>query len=435
VPINVQEEIDNASLAAFHFRLVAVLSLVLCVDGYDLFNAAYVAPFIRKEWGLGDHQIGLMLSLGIAGLALGAYLQAPVTRLLGRRAATAAGCAVLSCSSLTMALWVSSFNQFAVLRFVLGISLGMLSPIVFAYVNEWAPRAVANRFCTLAFVVPFSLGGIAAGLASLLIAPALGWRGLYLVAVVGLPIGVLCLWFLPESIVTLMDQGRFREVRSYLAKVRPDLAAEYQDRPLVFHAPNSRRFAITALFSNDYRMQTVGIWLASALSLLSLHGLAAWLPSLLILRGEAFTSAFGFGTLLMVMQIAGGILAGIVADRSDRLTAMIWGFAGSAASLLMMNFAIGSAWMFLAVASSGFFIFGTQAVMNNYTAMAYEPALRSTGIGAAVAFSRLGGVIGPLLIGWTRSLSQGLILTFLILAATQVIAAALMFVLRQQGRQ
>eukprot|EP01037_Dinobryon_pediforme_P025656 gene25656-27884_t len=83
--MDIEAELRGARLGWFHYRLALVLGCVLFIDGYDLFNAGYIAPYLRQEWGLGDREIGMMLSVGIAGLAIGAYGQAPLARAIGRR--------------------------------------------------------------------------------------------------------------------------------------------------------------------------------------------------------------------------------------------------------------------------------------------------------------------------------------------------------------
>lgn len=431
--MDIEAELRQAKLSWFHIRLALVLGCVLFVDGYDLFNAGYIAPYLKREWGLDDRQIGVMLSTGIAGLAIGAYFQAPVARWIGRRAAVAAGCTLLALASLAMATLVNDFTGYLALRLVLGISLGMLSPLAFVYVNEWAPARSANLFATISFVLPFSLGGIAAGLAAMTLGPPYGWRALYLVAGIGLPIALLSYLLLPESLVHLLKRERTSQIRSYLGAIRPDRRDIHASvKRFTLAEPSHGATGLAPLFSEKYRARTVCIWLASALSLVCLHGLTGWLPSILVSEGSAFASAFGYGTLLMSMQIVGGTVAGAFADRYGRARVMTWGFTGSALVMVGMVPALGSASMALMVAAAGFTIFGTQAIMNNFTALSYEPALRATGTGAAVAFSRVGGVVGPLLIGWSRSLGADIWVTFTMLAATQLLAAGIVIALRQR---
>lgn len=433
--MNVEEEVRGARLSWPHWRLALVLGAVLFIDGYDLFNAAYVAPYLRQEWQLSDGQIGLMLSMGIAGLAIGAVVQAPLARAVGRRAAVTGGVTLLAAASLAIAVLVQGYEAFVAMRLVLGISLGMLSPLAFVYVNEWAPQHAANRFATLAFVLPFSLGGIAAGLAAIVVGPVLGWRGLYMLAGIGFPIAVLAWRYLPESLVRLVEQQRHAEIGACLARLRPERAALYAAcHSFSLPAPSQGRGGVPALFTPRYRRATIGIWIASALSLLSLHGISGWLPSLLVGSGQAFGSAFGYGALLMSMQILGGGAAAWLADRWGRAPVMVAGFSGSALALLGLQAAIGGPAIGVAVAAAGFCIFGTQSVMNNYTAQSYEPVLRALGTGMAVAVSRIGGMLGPLVIGVTRSLDATLLITFGVLALAQVLAAAILLALHQSAR-
>jgi len=84
---------------------------------------------------------------------------------------------------------------------------------------------------------------------------------------------------------------------------------------------------------------------------------------------------------------------------------------------------IGGNLAFIAVACSGFLIFGTQAVMNNYTAMSYETYLRGTAVGIAVTVSRVGGMLGSILIGWTQKMRNAMWDTLLMLALAQLAAA------------
>jgi AAHS family benzoate transporter-like MFS transporter/AAHS family 4-hydroxybenzoate transporter-like MFS transporter len=421
--IDVEKEMSEAPLSGAHIRFAALIGTVLFIDGYDLFNAAYVAPYVKAQWSLTSQQIGLMLSLGIAGLAVGALLQGPLADRFGRRRVMLAGIWLLGLASLSLALFANSFVVFCALRAGLGVALGMLSPIAFVYINEWAPARYATRFATISFVRPFSLGGIFAGIAGLTLAPDFGWHALYFVGASALLIALLCHAVLPESVRYLAARGDWTRVASVLSKARPDRAALYRDASGFETGVVEHAGGIATLFDRDHRATTIAIWVASALSLFCLHGLTAWLPSILLHEGAAVQTAFGYGTLLMTMQILGGAVAGWSADRVDRVAVMAIGFLGAAGSLILLAFTIHGAFAFVAVAGAGFFVFGTQAVMNNFTAASYETRLRGTGVGTAVAFSRVGGVAGPILIGWMQGAQGALWLTLFMLAAAQVVAA------------
>jgi len=75
------------------------------------------------------------------------------------------------------------------------------------------------------------------------------------------------------------------------------------------------------------------------------------------------------------------------------------------------------------VAATGFFLFGAQAVMNNFQAMSYQTEVRGTGVGVAIALNRVGGILGPFLIGVLHSIHPAPKYTFFALAAALFLAA------------
>lgn len=422
-PIDVARELGQSRLQRFHLHFAALLGAMLFIDGYDLFSAAYVAPYIRAEWSLQPTQIGLMLSIGLAGLALGAVLQGPLSDRWGRRRIMLA--AVWSLGLVSLALCAApDFRTFCALRALLGLCLGMISPLAFVYINEWAPADCGNRFATLTFVVPFSLGGVAAGLVGMAVGPMFGWRALYGVGVLALPVALAGQMALPESVRHLVQHGGRDAVARLLTKARPDRAQAYATatRFVSGEEPGPRPSPL-ALLGPRYRRLTLSLWAAGALSLFCIHGLTGWLPSIVLKTGADVRTAFGYGSLLMAMQIVGGALGGWLADRHGRINAMVMGFFGGAVALLLLIPTLGSPLAMIMVALTGLCVFGAQAVMNNFISMSYETSLRGVGVGLAVGINRIGGVLGPLLIGWTQQTAGGLWRTLGMLAAAQLLAA------------
>jgi AAHS family benzoate transporter-like MFS transporter len=47
---DVREEIEGADICSFHWKLGALIGVIMFFDGYELFNAAYAIPLILKSW-------------------------------------------------------------------------------------------------------------------------------------------------------------------------------------------------------------------------------------------------------------------------------------------------------------------------------------------------------------------------------------------------
>jgi MFS family permease len=150
--IDVHEELADARAGSFHWRLGAIMGLLTLFDGYDTFNPAYVIHYVAGPWGLKAGQAGLLISSGLIGFLLGAAVHGVAADRFGRRGTLLAGLWITSIFTVLTALLANSFASFCALRLLTGLGLGVLLPLATTYINELAPRRVANTF---------ALGGVA----------------------------------------------------------------------------------------------------------------------------------------------------------------------------------------------------------------------------------------------------------------------------------
>jgi MFS family permease len=422
--IDVREELAQARVGTFHLRFAVLVAFIMFFDGYDLFNAAYVIPLIRKLWQPSPSMIGIMLSSGIVGLSIGSVLQGLLADRIGRRKVMLIALWTLTLASGLLATVVDSALGFAVVRLVLGTALGMVTPLALICINEWAPRRNANTFATWVFQFGFSAGGIFAGIAGMTLTPRFGWQSLYFVGVLSAAVAAAAMKWLPESAQYLTLRGREEEVLAMLCKVRPEQAHIYRQARIRPMHKASRAGAIGELLSPLYRRNTIVHWIAGALSLFCIHGLTGWLPSLVVAKGQAVSSAFAYGTLVMIASVFGGISMGWLADRlRSRIRAMIIGFALAAVFMGSLATTLGKPEAIVLIAATGFFVFGAQAVLNNYQAMTYRTEVRGTGMGVAVGLNRVGGILGPVIVGVVASINPDPFYTFAVFAGSLVLAA------------
>src|SRR5438477_12171690 len=225
--IDVHEELADAKAGAFHWRLGAIMGLLTLFDGYDTFNPAYVIHYVAGPWGLKAGQAGLLISSGLVGFLLGAALHGVAADRFGRRGTLLAGLWITSVFTLLTALLANSFLSFCALRLLTGLGLGVLLPLATTYINELAPRRVANTFALWGVALGWAAGGTLAGVVGVFLTPVFGWKVLYWIG----SLSFLLLPFLhaqlPESPKFLVLKGRTGEIKALLGKLRPDRAALY----------------------------------------------------------------------------------------------------------------------------------------------------------------------------------------------------------------
>jgi len=398
--INVHEELADARVGGFHWRLGAIMGLLTLFDGYDTFNPAYVIHHVVGPWGLKAGQAGLLVSSGLVGFLLGAALHGIAADRFGRRGTLLAGLWITSIFTLLTAVLANSFISFCVLRLLTGLGLGVLLPLATTYINELAPRRVANTFALWGVALGWAAGGTIAGVVGVFATPTLGWQSLYWIGSLSFLLLPFMHVMLPESPKFLAIQGRTAEVRDMLSKLRPERAQVYASAKFSADSGQTASNQVLELLKPRYRRTTIAIWATAFLSLFCIFGLSGWIPTVMIQRGETFAASFGFGALMQIMSFVGGIALGHLVDRSGLsrgLLSLWWVLGGCAVlTLVFLNDHVVNV---TCVAAAGFFIIGAQFVLNNFTAAAYETNVRATAVGMELGVGRFGAILGPFVAG------------------------------------
>jgi len=422
--IDVYEELAEAPVRSFHWRLCIMIGLLVFFDGYDTFNPAYVIHYVAGPWGLNPLQSGFLVSSGLIGFLIGAAIHGTIADKFGRRITLLGGVWITSIFTLATALLAHSFVSFITLRLLTGLGLGVLMPLGTTYINEFAPRRVTNSFTLWGVGLGWSMGGTAAGLVGVFVTPYFGWQSLYYVGSLSFILALALQVWLPESVKFLALYYRIPEIVKVLSLLRPDRSKAYSEAQLKLPAAETHT-SVGLLLTERYRRITLTVWAASFLSLFCIFGLTGWIPTVMMQRGETFAASFGFGALMQIMSFVGGMVCGAIADRRGSSRGMLtvwWGLGGiSVWALIFLNT---HATNFLFTAAAGFFTIGAQFVLNNFTAAAYQTNVRATGLGMQLSVGRIGAILGPFVAGALQQIYQGPTAMFLAIGTASIVAAA-----------
>jgi MFS family permease len=422
--IDVNKELAEARVSPLHLQLGAVMALLTFFDGYDTFNPAYVIHFVMGPWGLAPAQAGLLVSSGLVGFLIGAAVHGLVADRYGRRLTLLGGLWITSAFTLATPIFGNSFVSFVLIRMLTGVGLGVLLPLATTYINELAPRRLANTFSLWGVALGWAAGGTFAGIVGVFFTPTFGWQVLYWIGSLSIPITILLHFILPESVKFLAVRGRVDEIKALLSRLRPEHAANYVDAQLEVHVASAGEVSIAALLTPSHRRKTLTIWSAAFLSLFCIFGLTGWIPTVMMQRGETFAASFAFGALMQVMSFVGGLACGHLADRrgASRGVLSTWWAIGGLAVLALIPFNV-QIINIVSVAAAGFFIIGAQFVLNNFTAGSYETNVRATGVGMMLSVGRLGAILGPFVAGELQQIFNGPTAMFLAIGVAALVAA------------
>ena len=424
--IDVRAEIANAPIGPYHRFLALLIGTVVFFDGYDTFNPAYVIHYVAKPWHLAPSQAGLLVSSGLIGFMVGALLQGKFSDRYGRRATLLAALWVATIFSFATAAFANSFLSFCGLRLLTGLGLGTLLPLGVTYVNEYAPRRLANTFSMWGWALGWASGGIVASAIGIYLTPSLGWQALYYAASLSIVLVLICHVALPESIQFSAMRGNGQGIAGIRSRLNPSQSSRYAaaGETFVFPEPSDRPASVSLLMSTRYRRTTLAVWLSAFFILFAIFGLSGWVPTAMMQRGEGFATSFSFGALIQAMAFVGSLLCGYLADRGgkDRQAMALWWFGGAAsvATLVLVNVHVLN---FICVGAAGFCILGGQNVLNNFTAASYDTEVRGTAVGMMLGVGRAGGILGPFVTGLLQQHTPGTTGLFVAISTASLIGS------------
>jgi AAHS family 4-hydroxybenzoate transporter-like MFS transporter len=132
----------------------------------------------------------------------------------------------------------------------------------------------------------------------------------------------------------------------------------------------------------------------------------------------------------------GGLTLAMLADRgfaaTPRLLGAWWIVGGIAVGTLV--FVNSHTFNFAIVAIAGFCVIGAQHVLNNFTANSYETGFRASGVGMELGVGRVGGILGPYVIGLLQQATGGPDAVFWAIGGAAILAALVIGSLSMQGK-
>lgn len=386
-------------MGGFQWLAIAICVLLNMLDGFDVMVMAFTASHVSSDWQLSGKALGLMLSAGLAGMAVGSLLLAPLADRIGRRAMILWCLAILTVGMALSALARDAW-QLGLLRVFTGIGIGGMLASVGVITAEYASpkwRGTAVALQATGYPIGATLGGLVAAV----VLERWSWHAVFLL---GAASSLLCvplvLRWLPESLdflVTRRPPGALARLNALLARMR---MAPLAGLPPVPVRGSGDRQGYAALFVGELRRPALLIALAFFLHMFAFYFVLSWTPRLLVAAGVSAQQGITGGVLLNLGGIVGGSLFGWLASRLPLtgLTAVSLLLAG----LGMVAFAGFNTRLDVAFPVAfviGAALFGAMAGLYATAPAVFAPQVRTTGLGWAIGIGRLGAILSPLTVG------------------------------------
>jgi putative MFS transporter len=366
-----EEYMGNNAKMISQRKLLGVAGLGWMFDALDVGMLSFIIVALKQDWNLTSEQVGWIGSINSIGMAVGAVFFGAMADRVGRKNVFIITLLLFSIAS-GLSAAVSTLSLFLILRFLIGMGLGGELPVASTLVSESVEASKRGRVVVLLESF-WAVGWILAALISYFIIPAYGWRVALLLSAVPALYALYLRLKLPDS-------PKYTEL-------------EKKQRPSVLSNMKS-------VWKKEYSRQTLVLWILWFCVVFSYYGMFLWLPSVMVLKGFSMIQSFEYVLIMTLAQLPGYFSAAWLIEKMGRKFVLITYLIGTAVSAFFFGSAEGLALLIVSGMFLSFFNLGAWGALYAYTPEQYPTSVRGTGAGLAAGIGRIGGVLGPLLVGY-----------------------------------
>ncbi|WP_110932968.1 MFS transporter [Paenibacillus bouchesdurhonensis] len=354
-------------------KLLMSAGLSWMFDAMDIGILSFIIADLSLKWQLSPQQTGLFTSINSIGMAFGAAIAGFMADKYGRKSVLLWTLLIFSVAT-GLSAAATGFAILCVLRFIAGFGLGGELPVASTLVSESVQSKDRGRAVVLLESF-WAAGWIASALIAYFVIPKYGWQAAFIIG--GLP--ALYALYLRRAIE---DPPRFTKQ-----------SAQERQSSMSF----GQRFK--SVWAKPHRRATIMLWLLWFTVVFSYYGMFLWLPSVMIIKGFSLVKSFEYVLIMTLAQLPGYFTAAYFIEKFGRKFVLV---------LYLVLTAISAAWFGLATTEGSliaagiclsFFNLGAWGGMYAYTPELYPTSVRSTGVGLAASFGRVGGIIAPYMVG------------------------------------
>ncbi|PSL40512.1 putative MFS transporter [Planomicrobium soli] len=386
-------------------KLLGIAGLGWLFDAMDVGILAFVIAALHQDWNLTTQQMGWIGSVNSIGMAVGAFVFGIYADRIGRKKIFIFTLLLFSLAS-GLSAFTTTLAAFMILRFFIGMGLGGELPVASTLVSESVPAAERGRVVVL--LESFWAGGwLIAAVISYFIIPSFGWR-------VALLLTALPALYALYLRVNLPDSPQFTAKKTGLQSISTN---------------------IKSVWSKTYRRPTIMLWIVWFTVVFSYYGMFLWLPSVMVLKGFSLIQSFQYVLIMTLAQLPGYFSAAWLIERMGRKFVLVTYLFGTAASALAFGNAETITTLIVAGAFLSFFNLGAWGALYAYSPEQYPTVIRGTGTGMAASFGRIGGILGPLLVGSLLAANYEINFIFSIFCGSIIIGALAVAFLGTETKQ
>jgi benzoate transport len=397
--INVIEQLKKEPMNVGQWLIVLICIGALALDGYDVLSIAFAAPGMTQEWGLSKSVLGIVLSLELAGMAVGSIFLGSLADTHGRRPVILWGLVIITLGMLAAGL-APNIYVLGLARLLTGIGIGCILTTSAAIASDYCNDK--NRVMAVTLVA----GGFPLGIyfGASFLAPLLkqyDWRiTFYLGSIMSFFFIPLIYFYVPET-VSFLNRNRppnalerIQKIMTRLGHTPPNSLGLDID-----HDPNT--VGLKSLFGSSLALITIILCFAYLANIVTYYYFVKWLPTLVTDLGYTASQAAEVLGIISLGGVIGAITLGLGARFIPVLYLMVLGLMLTAIGVAAFPYFSDSlSSMKLVGFLTGFVCFGATSGFFGLFAISFPSSVLGSGAGVVLGVGRAGAILGPMVPGF-----------------------------------
>lgn len=428
-----RQKIDHSPMSIRQMCIIALCIFLISLDGYDVLSISFAAPGISKEWGINRAELGIVLSMELIGMGLGALIFGSMADRIGRKPVALFSLCIMATGMYGAAI-AQTITSLSGLRLFTGLGIGGILASISAMSAEFSNLKNRN-FCVSLMATGYPLGVILGGSVAAILLGNFDWRAVFIFGAMMTFIAIPLTWYLLPESISFLDQKRPYHALERINKVLIKIG-KIPIVKLPFAEPSQSAVGVSRLLQPDLIKPTILLTIAYFTHMMTFYYIMKWIPKLVTDMG--FEPSLS-GIVLVwanVGGISGCIALSLLTHKMPTQKLVITAMLLSAITVTLFGLEYQTISELSMVTSAiGFFTNASIVGLYAIIARAFPTEVRAGGTGFILGVGRAGAVCGPIAAGFILQSGIGNLFTAsMTMACGSVIAAIAIFNMPNQTK-
>lgn len=436
IKTNLTARLDRIPWNSWHTYIFAILFAGVILEGFSISLGGATLGALEKQFNLTTFEAVILTPLYLVGALIGSFLMGTMADYIGRKKVFIITVSIVIIGSVIVAL---SFNYGSLVfgRIITAIGAEGEVAVANTALAEFVPPKKRGLAVASGNATAFDVGTVAASLVAFfaiaLLPSTIGWRIAFASAVILAVIVFIARLKLPESVRYLIRKNRLKEAEAIVSKAEKAYQARTHKKlpPVSAEMLNFSSQKLSAKYGLLFRKYPKRITLAIILNLTEVwpyYAAFSVIPVILVKFFKYSPSSVGLSLVYITLAGVLGIIAmSFALDKIGRRKTITASYGIAAFMFLLIGLIVAHislTFFIILLVVLYFWVYAAAGVLYPQISEMFPTEIRSTAVGTAIGVGRLGGIIGPIILGII--LAAGDTLTAVTIAF--VITAVIMFI-------